>query len=202
MNQTADSIEAESALIRSQLMADGADIRHHADPRVILDKAKASFLRRTEDAPIFLKQNASPIGMVLLGGALGAAVTGLLSRSRLSAPKSTNVMAKAPRVESAVKPTIRAHAKTALLSSFGVALGYVAGMFVPVSATEERWLGQPRAVLRQRLDDFLRDHTQGMKMAAANAFGLSRLSATTLVVLALLIEAVGKPPQPTTANSP
>jgi hypothetical protein len=55
MKQTAESIEAEAALVRSQLVAVGADIRHHADPAVIVDAAKASFKRRAGDAPSFLK---------------------------------------------------------------------------------------------------------------------------------------------------
>ena len=84
MKQTAESIEAEAALVRSQLVAVGADIRHHADPAVIVDAAKASFKRRAEEAPSFLKENATPIGMVLLGGAFGAVLTGLVSHSRRS----------------------------------------------------------------------------------------------------------------------
>ena len=59
------------------------------------------------------------------------------------------------------------------------------------STTEERLLGPPKAVLGQHLDEFLKEHTRGIKMAAANVFGLSRLSATTLVGLAMLVEAVG-----------
>jgi len=54
-----------------------------------------------------------------------------------------------------------------------------------------RLLGQPKAVLGQHLDEFLKEHTRGIKMAAANVFGLSRLSATTLVGLAMLAEALG-----------
>ena len=43
MKQTAESIEAESALVRSQLIAVATDIRHHVDPTVIVDAAKLSF---------------------------------------------------------------------------------------------------------------------------------------------------------------
>ena len=70
------------------------------------------------------------------------------------------------------------------------------GCFVPTSTAEEHFLGQPKAILSQHLDDFLNDHTQGMKMAAANAFGLSRLSAVTLVGVAMLAEALGKTRSP------
>ena len=65
MKQTAESIEAEAALVRSQLVAVGADIRHQADPAVIVDAAKASFKRRAEDAPSFLKKNANAIGRLI-----------------------------------------------------------------------------------------------------------------------------------------
>jgi hypothetical protein len=80
-----------------------------------------------------------------------------------------------------------------LLSSIGVGLGYIAGMFVPTSSIEERLLSQPKAVLVQRLNEFSKDHTQGMKMAAANIFGISRWSAATLVGLAMLAESLEKP---------
>ena len=201
MNQTAESIEAESAVLRAQLAAVGADIRHHADPAVIVDAAKASFKRRAEGAPSFLKKNATPIGMVMLGGAFGAVLTGLFSPSRRSssASKVTNAAASAQPV---ARPSIRSNVDAALLSSAGIGLGYVAGMFVPISATEDRLLGQPKAVLGQHLDDFLKEHTQGMKLAVANLFGLSRLSATTLVGLALFAEALGSPPRRSKADSP
>ena len=191
MKQTAESIEAEAALVRSQLVAVGADIRHQADPAVIVDAAKASFKRRAQDAPSFLKENATPIGMVLLGGAFGAVLTGLFSHSRRSPSVAPRVTNGASPVESVARPSVRSQANAALLSSVGVGLGYVAGMFVPNSATEERLLSQPKAVLGQHLDEFLKQHTRGMKMAAANVFGLSRLSATTLVGVAMLAEALG-----------
>lgn len=191
MKQTAESIEAEAALVRSQLVAVGADIRHHADPAVIVDAAKASFKRRAEDAPSFLKENATPIGMVLLGGAFGAVLTGLLSHSRRSPSGAPQVRSSASSFESVARPSVRSQANAALLSSVGVGLGYIAGMSVPISAAEERLLGPPKAVLGQHLDEFLKEHTRGIKMAAANVFGLSRLSATTLVGLAMLAEALG-----------
>ena len=81
-NQTAEAIEAEAARVRAQLVEVGADIRSHVDPVAVVDAAKASFTRRSKDAPAFLKKNASPIGLVLLGGACGATLIGLLSPSR------------------------------------------------------------------------------------------------------------------------
>ena len=191
MKQTAESIEAEAALLRSQLMAVGADIRHHADPTVLVDAAKSSFKRRVEEAPTFLRENANPLGMVMLGGIFGATLTGLFSQSRRSQSIASNINDNYSSVEAVGHPSVRLQAKAALLSSLGVALGYVAGMFVPISSTEERLLGQPKAVLSQHLDDFLKEHTRGMKIAAANVFGISRLSAATLVGLAMLAEALG-----------
>jgi hypothetical protein len=193
MKQTAKSIEAEAALVRSQLVAVGADIRHHADPAVIVDAAKTSFRRRAEGAPSFLKENATPIGTVMLGGAFGAVLTGLFSQSRRSPSEGSKLTNTASSVESVAHPSVRLQANAALLSSVGVGLGYVAGMFVPASSTEDRLLGQPKAALSQHLDEFLKEHTRGMKMAAANVFGLSRLSAATLVGLAMLAEALGHP---------
>ena len=190
MKQTAESIEAEAAAVRSQLVAVGADIRHHADPAVIVDAAKASFKRRTEGAPSFLKENATPIGMVLLGGACGAVLTGLFSPSRRSSPVAPKIDNASSPVKSLASPSVGSQANAALLSTVGVGLGYFAGMFVPTSSTEERFLGQPKAVLSQHLDEFLKEHTNGMKMAAANMFGLSRLSGSALVGLAMLAEAL------------
>jgi hypothetical protein len=127
MKQTAESIEAEAALVRSQLVAVGADIRHDADPAVIVDAAKASFKRRAEDAPSFLKENATPIGMVMLGGAFGAVLTGLLSQSRHSpSVAASKGMNNSSAVESVARPSVRSQANAALLSSVGVGLGYVA----------------------------------------------------------------------------
>ena len=79
MKQTAESIEAEAALVRSQLVVVAADIRHRADPTLIVDAAKSSLNRRAEEIPAFLKQNANPVGMLLLGGTLGCALTGLFA---------------------------------------------------------------------------------------------------------------------------
>src|ERR1700760_2434222 len=81
-HQTAESVEAEAARVRAQLIEVGGDIRAHVDPSVVVDAAKASFTRRSKDAPAFLKKNASPIGLVLLGGAFGATAVGLLLPSR------------------------------------------------------------------------------------------------------------------------
>jgi hypothetical protein len=96
--------------------------------------------------------------------------------------------------EGVVRPSVRSQAKAALLSTVGVGIGYAAGIFIPPSATEERLLGEPKAVMSERLDDFLKEHMRGMKLAAANLFGASRLSATTLIGLAMLAEAL-KPPR-------
>ena len=194
MKQTADSIEAEAARVRSQLMAVGADIRHHADPAVIVEAAKSSFKRQAEGVPTFLKKNADPIGMVVLGSALGAAATGLLAKSRRPAAPAKRPVDTIYSGASSV-PTAGAQAKAAMLSGLGVGLGYVAAMFVPVTTAEEQWLGQPKAILSAKMDDFLKEHTQGMKRAVADMFGVSRLSAAALVGLAMLSEALGRPPQ-------
>ena len=201
MKPTAESIEAEAALIRSQLVAVGADIRHRADPAVIVDAAKASFKRRTEGVPTFLKENATPIGMVMLGGAFGAVLTGLFSQSRSSPSVAPKAIDKSTVGEGGLPPSVRSQAKAALLSTIGMGLGYVAGMFVPTSSTEERLFGQPKAVLSERLDDFLKEHMRGMKLAAANLFGASRLSAVTLIALAMLAEALGTTRRPSKRDS-
>ena len=154
-------------------------------------RAKTSFKRRADGAPSFLKGNATPIGMVMLGGALGAAVTGLFSRSGRTPSEPSQVTNTVLSSKSGASPSVGSKAQAALLSSAGVGLGYLAGMFVPTSSAEERLLGQPKAALAQQLDEFLQEHTRGMKLAAANLFGLSRLSATTLIGLAMIAEALG-----------
>jgi hypothetical protein len=82
-----------------------------------------------------------------------------------------------------------------VLSAVGVGLGYFAAMFIPPSAAEDRLLREPKAVLSQRLDEFLQQHSDGMKKATANVLGLSRLSATTLVGLAMLADMLGARPR-------
>ena len=46
MTQTAESIEAEAALVRAQLVAVGVDIRRHVDPAVIVDAANPLYAAR------------------------------------------------------------------------------------------------------------------------------------------------------------
>ena len=202
MKKTAENIEVEAALVRSQLVTVGIDIRHHVDPAVIVAAAKTSFKRRTENVPTFLKPNAAkPIGLVMLGGACGAVLTGLLSRSSRSARLASNASDSSTAGPSGERPNVRSQANAALLSGVGIGLGYLAGMFVPKSSTEERLLGEPKAVLSQHFDDFLKTHKHGVEMAAAKAFGISRLSAVALVGLAMLAEALGKPTRPSNPKS-
>jgi hypothetical protein len=194
MKQTAERIETESALVRTQLTAAGEALRKRVDPTVVFDAAKASFKRRAEGAPSFMRKNATPIGMLVLGGALGAASISYYPRPPRSASPSPKNKSIAPSTDIVAKLALRSRAFAALLSALSIGLGYVGGMYVPVSTTEERLLGQPKAVLREHLDDFLTEHARGMKLVVANAFGLSRWSAVCLVAMALLVEAVGKPP--------
>ena len=64
-------------------------------------------------------------------------------------------------------------------------------MFVPKTPAEERLLGEPKAVLSAKLDEFLQQHSRGIKLAAANLFGVSRFSAAMLVAMAAAAEALG-----------
>jgi hypothetical protein len=188
--QTADSIEAEAARVRAQLVEVGADLRSHVDPVALVDVAKASFTRRSEGVPPFLKKNASPIGLVLLGGAFGATLIGLLSPPRKKDLPATGAV-DPPGTDAVASPTAKAHLGAVLLSTVSVGLGYVGGMFVPKTTAEERLLGEPKAVLSAKLDEFLQQHSRGMKLAAANLFGVSRISAAMLVALAAAAEALG-----------
>jgi hypothetical protein len=190
-NQTAESVEAEAARVRAELIATGADIRAHVDPAAVVDAAKASFYRRSKDAPAFLKKNASPIGLVLLGGAFGATAVGLFlppRKARSHLRPGTNVERDTTRFGS---PTKKAQFEAAILSAGGVGLGYVGGLFVPKTSAEERLLGEPKALLHAKLDEFLQQHSRGIKLAAANLFGISRFSAAMLVALAAAAEALG-----------
>ena len=196
MKQTAEGVEAEAALVRAQLVQVGTDIRHQIDPAVIVDTAKTSFKRRVGDPPALVKKNATPIGLITLGGACGAVLTGLFSKSRRSPAAQIPSTTAASVDRQTVRPSMGSQANAALLSGAGIGLGYLAGMFVPTSNVEERFLGQPKAILAQRLDDFLKEHTHGMKQATANLFGISRLSATTLIGVAMLAEVLGKVPSP------
>lgn len=190
-HQTAESVEAEAARVRLQLIEVGGDIRAHVDPSVVVDAAKASFARRSKDVPAFLKKNASPIGLVLLGGAASATLIGLLSPSRKTRSRTPAAVDVAPLAGARTTPTTKIQLETALLSAVGVGLGYVGGMFVPKTPAEERLLGEPKAVLSAKLDEFLQQHSHGMKLATANLFGVSRFSAAMLIAMAGAAEALG-----------
>jgi hypothetical protein len=189
MNQhrTVESVEAEAALVRAQLVVAGADIRAHVDPSPIVDAAKASFARRTKELPTVLRQNATPIGLVLLGGAFGATLVGLSAPSRKASSPTTGPSHTPARTPATTKSRFEA----AVLSTIGVGLGYIGGMFIPSTQAEERLLGEPKALMSAKLDEFLNQHTQGMKAAASNLFGASRLTAAMLIALAAAAEAFG-----------
>ncbi len=130
----------------------------------------------------------------MLGGAIGAGVTGLFARPRRATTSSSPKAAAASYSSGPTsQPPTQVKVKASLLSILGVGLGYAAGMFVPNTSTEERLFAEPKAVLSEKLDDFLQANTRGMKMAAVNAFGVSRLSAAALVGLAVLAELLGPP---------
>ena len=189
-HQTAESVEAEAARVRMQLVEVGADIRAHADPTFILDAARASFSKRSREVPAYLRRNASPIGLVLLGGAVGATFIGLAARPRKSTGETEPSVSSRGDVRT---PQRKARLEAALLSTVSVGLGYVGGLFVPNTPTEQRLLGEPKAVLSARLDAFLNQHTHAMRMAAAKLFGASQISAAMLVALAAAAETLGVP---------
>ena len=195
MKHTPEAIEAQSAELRAQLVVVGEDIRHRADPLVVVDAAKESFKRRLEEAPVYLKESATPISMVLLGGALALAMTGMFSRSRPDALPRAGLEAEASHVirsaQDESRPTVKSHIRAALLSGTGLGLGYLAGMFVPATTAEDRFLREPKAMLSEHLNQFANRNAEGMKSSIANAFGVSRMSGTILVGIALLAEALG-----------
>ena len=86
-----------------QLVEVGADIRAHADPTFILDAARASFSKRSREVPAYLRRNASPIGLVLLGGAVGATLIGLAARPRKSTGECRALRAVSRRRQDATK---------------------------------------------------------------------------------------------------
>ena len=195
MKQTPEAIEAQSAELRAQLFSVGASIRHHADPSLVVDAAKEAFKRRTAEAPAFLKANATPIGMLLLGGALAAAMSSMLSKSLPATVSRSSVEAEASpttkATEGASGPTIRSQVRAAMLSGAGLGLGYLAGIFVPTTTAEERFLGEPKALLSLHLNQFVNRNAEGMKKSAVNAFGVSRIAGMLVVITTLLAEALG-----------
>jgi len=196
--QTAESVEAEAAKVRSQLLNVGADIRRRVDPSVLADKATATISERAKSVPDFLKKQSSPIGLILLGGAVGAVATGMFAKPNQSkravsdTPASTTLEVSVAAVS---KPPLRKQVQAGLLSAVGLGLGYVAGLMVPSTSVEESYLEQPKAILRQQLNSFVDANTQGMKQAALNLFGASRLSATALIGLAIIGQALLPPQQ-------
>jgi hypothetical protein len=189
-NRTAESVEAEAARLRAQLVDVGTDLRAHADPTRVVDAAKASFTRRTGEIPNVLRKNASPIALVLLGGAVGATLIGIFSprkpRVRGSEPSDPMLANEKP-----AGPGTKAQLEAALLSTASVGLGYVGGMFMPSTPLENKYLGAPKAAISAQFDAFLNQHVQGMKLATANLFGVSRLSAAALIGLAAAAEILG-----------
>lgn len=201
MTQTAEAIEAEAAQVRSQLIVVGGSIRHQTDPAVIVDAAKANIVRRAQGAPDFLKRQATPIGLVVLGGALGALAAGAFSKGRVAAP-GTRISTQRPSVSVSTRqmPPVRTQIQTALLSAAGLGMGYLASLFVPVSDKEEALLADAKAIVRDQLNLIVNNKMQGMKGALSHAFGVSRLSGTLLLGLAMLAE-FSSPTKPRTGRT-
>lgn len=194
--QTVEGVDAEAAVIRSQLLNIGADIRRRVDPSALADRATASISERAKSLPNFLRKESSPIGLILLGGAVGAVVTGMVTKPRITHSASATAPAGLSANGTATsRPNVRKQLQAGLLSAVGLGLGYVAGHMVPSTSVEDAYLGQPKEILRQQLNGFIETNTQGMKKAALNIFGASRLSATALIALAIVGQALLSPQQ-------
>jgi hypothetical protein len=185
---TADTIEAEAAILRSRVLAVGADIRTRADPTYIMAAARSTARRQLRNAPDFIKNNAASIGLVASGGAIGVVATRFFSRSRIGrvhrvAGDPSRAAASAPR-EGA--PSFSSQAKAIALSALAIGVGYVGGLLVPNTSTDRPIFGQPNAVLRGRLDELVKFNMRGMKLAALNMVGSSGLPSSMLVVFAML----------------
>ena len=169
-----------------------------------MESARASVTSRIGVVPARLSAQAFPVGLVLAGGALGAIATSYFS-SRVAPPASARErssklaakrfdVAEAPLPQSRpAAPPQRVPAKAVALSILGVGFGYLGGLLLPETPTEDRMLAQPKAILRDNLDRFLQAHTNGMKQSAFALFGASRYSAATLIGLGLLAQAMAAP---------
>ncbi len=201
--QSAEEVERQAAAVRAQLAALGADIRRRASPAALMDSARASVTSRIGVVPARLSAQAFPVGLVLAGGALGVLATSLFSKRgppaasvarepRDAAKGVEGAKLAVPQSVAAAAPQ-RAPAKAVALSILGVGFGYLGGLLLPETPTEDRMLAQPKAILRDNLDRFLQSHTNGMKHSAFALFGASRYSAATLIGLGLLAQAMAAP---------
>jgi hypothetical protein len=205
--QSADAVEAEAARVRSQLAITGADIRRRASPAALMESAQTSLKRSLGSVSGKLSEQFYPVALVSIGGALGVIATSLFSNRKgkvtplSSAPAANAATAPLParsplraRGPVPARRSFHRQTKAGMLSIIGIGAGYLAGLLLPDSPTEQRLFARPKAVLRDRIDTLLQDHFKGMKLAAFNLFGASRLSAAALIGLSLLAQILSEPP--------
>jgi Protein of unknown function (DUF3618) len=83
------------------------------------------------------------------------------------------------------------------------AVGYVLGKAIPVSTAEKELVGDLPSDLRTFANRFWQEHARGAKLAAADSFGLARLAAAGLGVMAAIASVIapGVDPMPRNAAS-
>jgi hypothetical protein len=91
-------------------------------------------------------------------------------------------------------PSLTSQATAAAIGALGLGLGFAGSAFVPKTHAEEQLLSEPKAILKERVDQLLNQHARGMTSAAWGLFGASRLSAAMLLGLALVAEVIKQPP--------
>jgi Protein of unknown function (DUF3618) len=66
------------------------------------------------------------------------------------------------------------------------AVGYILGKAIPVSSAEKELVGDVPSDLRTFANRFWQEHARGAKLAAADSFGLARLAAAGLGIMAAI----------------
>jgi hypothetical protein len=197
-----DGIEAEAMRVRAELRTTGADLRRRLRPEAVASAIKTRAARQADraaahlpEAAGILSRKAAGAGLVVLGTAIGTALTQMAKeRSRTGQPAGPPSDETAPSPDECASDPAPAPSgssastqlKTAGLSALGIGLGYVIGSAIPPTAIEHELFDEPGAALKHQATEFMTAHAAGMKRSLADSFGVSRVAAALLVALALI----------------
>ena len=182
-------IEAEARLVRAELFASGAIVRARLSPSALADDARVRLREASAKSFETFSKHSRDIGLVLTGGSIAIALMKAFGIGRSHShekPVAANVASTESNLaETASSPTMTSRLRAAVVSCLGAILGLGVSQLVPHSSVESELLGEVRTALGQQVENFLSDHSDGLKRTMAHSFGLSRFAAGLLVLLAM-----------------
>jgi len=206
--QTIADVEARAAANRMALSVSLADIGSRLRPANIVAAAKDEIARKASavagDFGQTIRKHGGEAALFGAGTILAFDLGRTTARHRRDPPSVAEAMASSagratPSGQSATwgpssfsPPMNRSHGlqasvdrmKTWVTPLAGVALGYVAASALPRTRIETEALGTIGSDLREAVAAFGREHAQGAKQMAAEAFGIAKFTAAALGLMA------------------